>query len=187
MKNQDKHLYRLEELSDYKIASGYPDVRGWVVKDRDHRLVGSVKGLLANVTLEKVLYLDVEVDQGIIDAGHDPYAPGADGAVREFINEKGENHIIIPIGMANFNEDRQYVYTAAIDHRTFTQTRRRNASASLEREYEMAVLDTYGRGTGTRLKDSDRAGYSEDDFYNRSEFDDSRFRNHGSKSEDSRR
>lgn len=187
MKNQDKHLYRLEELSDYKIASGYPDVRGWAVKDRDHRLVGTVKGLLANITLEKVLYLDVEVNQAIIDAEHDPYAPGTPGPVREFINEKGENHIIIPIGMATFHEDQKFVYTAAIDHRTFTQTRRRNASAALEREYEMAVLDTYSKEPGTRLQDTGRVGTSEDDFYNRSEFDDSRFRNYDSKEPDTRR
>lgn len=148
MSTSEKHLYRLEELSDYKIASGYPDVRGWEVRDLNNRVIGKVSGLLANVELEKVVYLDVEVDDTIIDAGHDPYGRPANKDVHEFINEKGENHVIIPIGLAELNEEKEYVSTSTIDHRTFAETKRFRREAPIAREYEVIILDSYGRRQG---------------------------------------
>src|SRR5665811_464276 len=103
MKTPEKHLYYLSELSDYKISGGYPDVRNWEVKDEALRQIGMVKNLLVNTKTERVVYLDVEVDQTIIDADHDPYGRPANEEIREFINEKGENHIILPIGLVDFN------------------------------------------------------------------------------------
>jgi len=145
MSTSEKHLYRLEELSDYKIASGYPDVRGWEVRDLNNRVIGKVSELLANVEREKVVYLDVEVDDTIIDAGHDPYGRPANKDVHEFINEKGENHVIIPIGLAELNEEKEYVSTSTIDHRTFAETKRFRREAPIAREYEVIILDSYGR------------------------------------------
>lgn len=145
MSTSEKHLYRLEELSDYKIASGYPDVRGWEVRDFNNRVIGKVSGLLANVEREKVVYLDVEVDDTIIEAGHDPYGRPANKEVHEFINEKGENHVIIPIGLADLNEEKEYVSTSTIDHRTFAETKRFRRETPIAREYEVIILDSYGR------------------------------------------
>ncbi len=225
MSTKEKHLHRLEELSDYKIASGYPDVRGWEVRDLNNRVIGKISGLLANVEKEKIVYLDVEVDETIIDAGHDPYGRPPNKAVQEFINEKGENHVIIPIGLAELNEERECVSTTTIDHRTFAETKRFESNTPIAREYEIIVLDSYGRrhqretetedleqseayqdrqenlksghsgrdhhtGTdlhSTRESDTDPDHLNEDtyssnrrlddeDFYNRSEFDDAGFR-----------
>lgn len=72
MKNEEKHLYNLDELSDYKVASDDPDVRSWEVRDADNRVIGKVDNLLVNKTARRVVYLDVEVDNTIIDAKHDP-------------------------------------------------------------------------------------------------------------------
>lgn len=225
MSTREKHLHRLEELSDYKIASGYPDVRGWEVRDLNNRVIGKVNGLLANVEKEKIVYLDVEVDETIIDAGHDPYGRPQNKEVREFINEKGENHVIIPIGLAELNEEREFVSTTTIDHRTFAETKRFQSNTPIDRDYEIIVLDSYSRRqpreaevedleqseayqdrqeniksgqsgreqhTGTELHFPPKAGTASDhesedaytsnrrmddeDFYNRSEFDDAGFR-----------
>ncbi|MDQ6890962.1 MAG: PRC-barrel domain-containing protein [Bacteroidota bacterium] len=70
MADKNKNLYYLHELSGYKVADDYPDVRDWKVEDANGRLVGKVDGLLVNKTAERVVYLDVEVDKSIIEEGH---------------------------------------------------------------------------------------------------------------------
>ncbi len=145
MKTPEKHLYYLSELSDYKIAGGYPDVRNWEVKDEALRKIGTVNNLLVNKKTERVVYLDVEVDQTIIAADHDPYGRPANSEIREFINEKGENHIIIPIGLVDPNHEQEYVFAESIDHKTFAETKRISKDTVIERDYENAVLDSYGR------------------------------------------
>lgn len=145
MKTPEKHLYYLSELSDYKVAGGYPDVRNWEVKDEALRKIGTVKNLLVNAKTERVVYLDVQVDQTIIDADHDPYGRPANEEIREFINEKGENHIIIPIGLVDLNNDQEYVFAESIDHKTFAETKRIRRDTNIDRDYENAVLNSYER------------------------------------------
>ncbi|HET8735457.1 MAG TPA: PRC-barrel domain-containing protein [Pricia sp.] len=145
MDTQGKHLYYLNELSDYKVEDSYADVRGWEVKDAALRRVGTVKNLLVDKKTERVVYLDVEVDSTIIDAEHDPYAADDNSGIREFINEKGENHIIIPIGLIDINMAKEYVFTGNIDHNTFASTKRIRPNTPIARDYEHVILDSYGR------------------------------------------
>ncbi|SHF50221.1 hypothetical protein SAMN05444483_101360 [Salegentibacter echinorum] len=145
MKNKKKHLYYLNELSDYKVASNYSDVTGWSVKDKDNRVIGKVDNLLVNKDLERVVYLDVEVDETIIEANHDPYGKPANAEVHEFVNKEGENHIIIPVGLVDINNDQKFVYTNTIDHQTFAETKRIRTGANINREYEEAVMGSYKR------------------------------------------
>lgn len=150
MADDKKNLYYLHELSDYKVESDDPDVRGWKVKDADGRTVGKVDNLLVNKEKEKVVYLDVEVDESILEANHKPYGKPARSDVHEFINEEGENHLIIPIGLAGVNTDEKYVYTDRIDHRTFAETKRMRKGATIDRDYELLVLDSYNRDQKSR-------------------------------------
>ena len=145
MKDQKKHLYYLDELSDYKVDNHYPDVTGWNVKDRDNRVIGKVDNLLVNKNLMKVVYLDVEVDKSIIEAEYDPYRNSKDSEVREFINKDGENHVIIPVGMVHIHEDQKYVHTESINYQTFAETKRFSSGDNLDREYEVNVLESYRR------------------------------------------
>lgn len=159
MKTQEKQLYYLNELSDYKVDSGYSDVSGWNVKDAALRTIGTVNNLLVNIKTEKVVYIDVEVDASIIDAKHDPYGRPANEEIREFINEKGENHIIIPIGLVDINSSEKYVIAELIDHQTFAETKRIRRDTPIDRDYENAVLDSYKRKypekTGNQSEDTD--------------------------------
>ncbi|WP_276166379.1 photosystem reaction center subunit H [Zobellia alginiliquefaciens] len=145
MGTKEKHLYYLNELSEYKIEDGYPDIRGWVVKDANLRNVGSVKNLLVNKKVEKVVYLDIEVDATIIDAEHDPYYDNTDTRLKEFVNEKGENHVIIPIGLVDINMAEDYIFSKTIDHNTFASTKRIRENSAIDRSYENAILDSYNR------------------------------------------
>lgn len=143
--NENKQLYYLNELSDYKISSDDPDVRGWEVKDADNRVIGKVDNLLVNKRTERVVYLDVEVDSSIIEGNHDPYGKPANADVHEFINKDGENHIIIPVGLVNLNEDKNFVYTDSVDYNTFAETKRFQKGSTVNRDYEVVVLDSYNR------------------------------------------
>lgn len=145
MKTQEKKIQYLNELSDYKISSGYSDVRGWEVKDTGHRIIGKVDNLLVNKNTERVVYLDIEVDNSIIEAGHDPYGRPSNIDVREFVNSEGENHIILPIGLVDIDDENDYVFTDSIDHRTFAETKRIRRGAPIDRAYETIVMDSYQR------------------------------------------
>lgn len=144
-KEHRKHLYYLNELSDFKVDSDDPDVRGWPVKDVDNRVVGKVDNLLVSKEKKRVVYLDVEVDKSIIEANHDPYGSSASADVHEFINKDGENHLILPIGLARLNLDDKFVYTDKIDHKTFAETKRMEKGYDVDRDYEVVVLDSYNR------------------------------------------
>ncbi len=161
--SKEKNLYYLTELPDYKISSGYPDVRGWEVKDFDNRVIGTVDNLLVDKVTERVVYLDVEVDETIIDARHDPYGGPANSDIREFVNKDGENHVIVPIGLVDLHNEHDYVFTGSIDHRTFAETKRIRKGVAVDRDYEVVVLDSYGRRRrGKRLNPQEVSEYERD-------------------------
>jgi hypothetical protein len=58
----NRHLVRLREHRDLRIARGDPDPRGWEVAGSDHRRIGWVDDLVANTTTMQVEYLDVAVE-----------------------------------------------------------------------------------------------------------------------------
>jgi len=165
MKDKNKSLYYLHELSDYKVAHEYADVRDWEVIDADKRTIGKVDGLLVNKEAERVVYLDVEVDKSLIEAGHQTYATPANMGVHEFLNEDGENHLIIPMGMVTLDEDNKKVYSNEIDYTTFAKTKRFKKGMSLEKSYELLVLPHYFPDN----KFDDESG-SDKQFYSRKEF-----------------
>jgi uncharacterized protein (TIGR02271 family) len=52
----------LSQLDDYEVADGYPEIRGWDVRDATGRSIGYVYDLLADVATLRVRYMDVELD-----------------------------------------------------------------------------------------------------------------------------
>ncbi len=163
MEKKNKNLYYLHELSDYKVDSDYQDVRGWEVNDIDNRSIGKVDNLLVNKATERVVYLDVEVNESVIEANHQPYSSSAENdGVHEFLNEDGENHIIIPIGLVTFDKDSKKVNTNKINHQTFSETKRIEKNRNVDRNYEVWVLDSYNR--------NDKNYPEGDKLYDRGEF-----------------
>jgi photosynthetic reaction center H subunit len=51
----------LRDLADYEVADGYPEVRGWEVRDKADRAIGRVHDLLVDIEALRVRYLDVEL------------------------------------------------------------------------------------------------------------------------------
>ncbi|KDN55883.1 PRC-barrel domain-containing protein [Flavobacterium seoulense] len=167
MENRDKNLYRLDELTDYKVASNYSDVRGWKIVDADNRTIGEIDNLWVNKDMQRVVYLDVKVDKALIDDSrnevHDTIAHD-DG--REFMYKEGHSHLIIPIGSVNINKDTKIVMANGISYDTFRRTGRYNIQDNFDRNYERSVLRSY-------YPDDSQSGFESNDdaFYNRREFD----------------
>ena len=159
-----KNLYNLDELSDYKVANDYSDVRGWDVQDANNRTIGKVDHLLVNKIAERVVYLDVEVDETLIEEGHNTYQTRASDGVHEFLNKDGENHLIIPIGMASFDEQKKLVNTNQIDNSTFAKTKRFKKGDVIDFGYELIIVNHYSGDNATHSSNS------VDGFYNREEF-----------------
>lgn len=170
-KDKNKNLFYLDELSGYQIATDYPDIQGWDVRDSDNRVIGKVDRLLVNKIAERVVYIDVEVDQTIIEEGHDPFA-GNENGVREFLDKDGDNHLIIPIGMVVLDEENKIVHSAQIDHRTFSKIPRFKRGSDISSDYEANVYKNY---SGDPNFDESLLSDSEE-FYRRKEFDGSNFR-----------
>jgi hypothetical protein len=73
------------------------------------------------------------------------------------VNKKGENHIIIPIGMVSIDDKQKFVFADSIGYQTFAGTKRITPGANIDRDYEMMVLNSYNRDRKTRYdEDFDR-------------------------------
>ena len=168
MENKDRNLYRLDELSDYKIASNYSDVRGWKIVDADNRTIVKIDNLWVNKDMQRVFYLDVNVYKGLIDDSHNEvYDAIANDRGREFVYKDGDSHIIIPIGSVSINKDTKIVMANNIGYNTFRNTRRFNSEHNFDRNYERSVMKSYYPEDDSSFT-NDR---DDDKFYKRREFD----------------
>lgn len=82
-----------------------------------------------------------------------------------FLNEDGENHLIIPIGMVTLDEDNKKVHTDQIDYTTFAKTKRFKKGVDIEKSYELRVLPHYFPGNHFHEESG-----SDNHFYNCKEF-----------------
>jgi hypothetical protein len=159
----EKNLYYLHELSDYKVASDYPDVRGWEVKEAEGKVIGKVDNLLVSKKDERVVYLDVELDESILSENYDPHAIPASEGVHGFTNKDGDNHLIVPIGLVDLDEDNKIVHSNEINYNTFRAVKRHKRGSTIDRGEELVIYKNYVPNTGSESVD-------EEDFYNRKEF-----------------
>jgi len=164
MSDTTKNLYNLEDLTDYKIAENYSDIRGWDVKDANNRTIGKVDHLLVNKTAERVVYIDVEVDESLIEDGFNTYQSPVSEGVHEFLNREGENHLIIPIGMSSIDENHKLITTQEIDSSTFAKAKRFKAGEVIDFVYELYIFRHY-KGDNSILSTNVIEG-----FYDREEF-----------------
>ena len=142
----------LDQLNDFKVADGDPDVRGWEVLASDGRRIGEVDELLIDTNAMKVRYLDVEVEDGLM--------------------AEPDRHVLVPIGYARLDRDRDCV---VVDNVASGDLRAMPAydHAPLTRDFETQVRDSWGAGStaSTGLN----TGGAADDFYADTSFDDKRF------------
>jgi uncharacterized protein (TIGR02271 family) len=80
------HLCRLDDLDDFTVADGDPDVRGWDVRTADGRKAGKVDDLVVDTNAMQVRYLDVELD-------------------RDELSLDNDRHVLVPIANARLDDD----------------------------------------------------------------------------------
>lgn len=149
MANPSDRIVPLDQLDDYRVAEGDPDVRGWEVISADGRRIGEVDGLLVDTEAMKVRYLDVEVDSSI------------DG--------QSNRHILVPIGYARLDESEDQVRVDNIDSSRLSEIPEYSAG-SLTREYETDLQNRFAGGfIGSQGTEADN------DFYAHDMYSDERF------------
>lgn len=156
-KHQDnKHLFLLSELDDYRVASGNPDVRGWTLVDTDRQKLGTINGLIVDVDKEKVRYLDVQ--------------PMADT-----FTEGTRHRLLIPIGIARIDDKNKCVVANELD-KDRLQNLPPHQGGAIRRAYEYEIVEKFNspavsgkENTDTDDDFYDHRLYNEENFYKRDE------------------
>lgn len=159
-----RSLYYLHELSDYKVDSEYSDVRGWKVHDKDGRHIGKVNDLVVNRNTEQVVYLAVELDKDLLAEGRRIKELSNKNDVQSFVNEEGEDHILLPIGTAVIDKEDKKVFTEELGYSHFLRNKWIRGGSTINREHEYASFRFFFPGVNI-----DR-NIRDDRFYDRREF-----------------
>ncbi len=119
-----EELRPLNELHDFRVVDGEPDIRGWHVLDMDGGTMGKVHDLLVDTAAMKVRYMDVEVAKALLD-------------------DDEHRHILVPIGMARLDDDNDEVRLGQLSQaQLLTMPAYRNEQ--LDREQERTMLGLFG-------------------------------------------
>ena len=137
----------LDQLDDFEVAEGDPDIRGWDVHTADGRRIGEVDDLLVDRLAMKVRYLDVDLDDEVDRSGED-------------------RHILVPIGYARLDEADDRVVVDSLT-RADLEAMPLYAHAPVTREYETRLRDRFDRGRELPT--------TADDFYASDIYDPDRF------------
>lgn len=144
MADEMDRIVPLDELDDFEVAEGDPDVTGWDVIAADGRKIGEVDQLLVDTGSMKVRYLDVDIDDELLEANDD-------------------RHVLIPIGFARLHEDEDQILVdnlASTDVRTLPEYRHEPVTPELE----ASVRESFDRGLrGTA--GGEREHFDEERFY----------------------
>lgn len=117
-------LARLDELDDFTVADGDPDIRGWEVRTVDGKKLGKVEELIVDPTAMKVRYMEVEVDS-------------------KFEGRRGDGHILVPIGTARLDDDNDNVLINVLPTGGFAAVPVYDR-AKLDDTYERKLIKAYG-------------------------------------------
>lgn len=148
MDNKTDRIIPLEDLDDFKVADGDPDVRGWDVVTADGRRVGGVDDLLIDREAMKVRYLDVEVDD-------------------DLLTEDTDRHILVPIGYARLDEESDRIFVDQLNAATLSQIPEYRVGG-LTRDYETSLHGYFATDAATTATDRDfydHPSYSTERFY----------------------
>lgn len=147
-------LVHLDDVDDFKVADGDPDIRGWDVRTADGRRIGRVEDLIVDTGLMKVRYIEAKLD-------------------REITHTDDDRHVLIPIGTARLDDDEDDVYlsTSIVDPQ---QLPAYDHGSPLTRDYEVSLRGQFG-GTSADLAEHASDFYG-DDLYNDARFFGSRRR-----------
>jgi len=129
-------LARLDELDDFEIADGEPDIRGWSVKSADGKEVGTVENLIADPDAMEIRYLEVKVKH-------------------ELLGTKDDEQVLIPIGAARLQDDNDTVLVPGLESSRLRGVPRFGRSR-LTAENDRALYSHYGQKGPSSREDQSR-------------------------------
>ena len=198
-------LVHLDDLDDFKIADGEPDIRGWDVRGADGTKVGTVEDLLIDTASMKVRYIEVKLERDVAtDVGRSASLSGreiptatmrAEAQIAEHDqhhqdDDKAGRFILVPIGVARLNDDDDNVMLSAEAAQMVGIPAYNRHGDGVSRDYENEVVRGYGSGLGTggvatggattndvmrAARPSESQGNGGDKFYEERSFDDRSF------------
>jgi sporulation protein YlmC with PRC-barrel domain len=142
-------LAHLNELDDYEIADGEPDIEGWDVRTVTGEKVGTVEDLIVDTALMKVRYIEIKFDRLLMDSGE-------------------MRHVLVPIGSVQLDDDDDDVIINL--HEAQLATLPAYARGTLTRSYETEVMQGFAHAESTPVHADDEGR----DFYGHDYFDEDR-------------
>ena len=132
----NSHLGRLNDLDEFKVADGYPDIRGWEVRTGDGHKLGKVGDLVVDTQAMRVRYLDVELDRSVSQLARDAATPGDQ-----------EGHTLLPIGNVQLDDKNDDV---VVNGYTLEQVAGlpRYGGQTITSDYERTLVDRHRNRTG---------------------------------------
>ena len=153
MATNDYASSRLRHLkgSDFEVADGQPDIRGWDVKDTNDQTIGEVDDLIFDERTLRVRYMVVDLDHG-------------------FFNLKKDRSVLVPIGAGEVPEKHHEVIipnlsAATADRWSSLPVYDQDKLITPEDEYRVRNVFT---GAAIPAANADVIG---DDFYNHEYYD----------------
>ena len=128
------HLARLNDLDEFQVADGYPDIRGWPVRTGDGGAVGTVGDLIVDLREMRVRYLDVELDRALAERVGDAATPGDQ-----------EGHTLIPIGRVQLDDANDHVRVEGYSLEQLAGLPR-YGGRTVSGDYERSLVDRYRGG-----------------------------------------
>jgi uncharacterized protein (TIGR02271 family) len=160
--------------SDFDVAEGTPDPRGWTVRDSWGTDIGKVHDLIVDTVAMRTRYLDVELDKKALHLDHD-------------------RDVLIPVGQARLDDDDDCVILGTMAA-TQIASLPEYTHGDIDRDYESALLPNFDKGAVDATNGGDSgaaigamsderspvprgtiADAPQSDFYDNRHFDDSRF------------
>ena len=143
MSNNIDRVVPLDQLADFTVADGDPDVRGWKVLASDGETVGMVDELLVDTAERRVRYLDIDVgESGFLDIG------------------SSNRHVAIPIGQARLERDNDRVVLEGIRSREIESLP--EFTGTLDRDSETVLRQRFDPDFKAAVTDSDQSFYTGD-------------------------
>ena len=150
-KDRKNRLQKLSD-SDFEIADGQPDIRGWNVKNESGKKIGEVDELIFDEQSRKVRYLVLDVNGNELDMD--------------------DRTVLVPIGIAELHKDDDDVILPAVTAKQL-QALPEYSEDRFDSDHEMSTRDVFGGLGATAL-----TGAAGGDFYDHPSYnDDNLYRN----------
>jgi len=152
-------LVHFDDLDDFKIADGEPDIRGWDVRGTDGQKIGEVEDLLVDTAAMKVRYIEVKLDKDIakqmakaadVEKHNIPQiGRSADDIVTNDDRKSDPDaarYVLVPIGVARLDDDEDDVLLDA--HAAQMVGIPAYERGPLTRDRETDIVRSYNQGSG---------------------------------------